>query len=244
MRRTNYSDKFANKTYHLAKSGLKNKQISDTLGIAPATFSTWLRKYPKLRKALKKGREFIRKDNGEIITFKEHVFGNMPTDVRDSWNVVNAIENASTRMGKIEELCKKNGKRFRQHLLICAILNSNYNITRACESVGVSFVLFNQWKEKDDDFRKVFDYLLESKKDFYEECFIKLVASGDSPATIYAVKTQLRDRGYGDVSKSEVRKVVDNRLTIKIEDMNLPTESKRKLLEEFRSRKVIDSKAV
>lgn len=42
-----------------AKDGLSNEQISNNIGINPDTLYTWIKKYPEISDALKKGKEVI-----------------------------------------------------------------------------------------------------------------------------------------------------------------------------------------
>jgi len=56
--------------------------------------------------------------------------------------------------------------------------------------------------------------LKEYKKDFIESKLIKLINEGDTAATIFAAKTQLKDRGY--IERQEITGADGNELNFNV----------------------------
>ena len=76
-------------------------------------------------------------------------------------------------------------------------LKSSFGIVaKASEQAGINRTTHYLWLEKDKDYAKQIRDLKEYKKDFIESKLLNLISNGDTAATIFAAKTQLKDRGY------------------------------------------------
>jgi len=75
-------------------------------------------------------------------------------------------------------------------------------IAHAAQQVGINRTTHYLWIESDPEYKAAVADLKEYKKDFIESKLIKLINEGDTAATIFAAKTQLKDRGY--VERSEI----------------------------------------
>ena len=69
-------------------------------------------------------------------------------------------------------------------------------IAHAAQQVGIHRTTHYLWMEDDPEYKAAVAELKEYKKDFIESKLIKLINEGDTAATIFAAKTQLKDRGY------------------------------------------------
>lgn len=69
-------------------------------------------------------------------------------------------------------------------------------IAHAAEKVGIDRTTHYKWMNDDSEYKTAVSELKEYKKDFIESKLIKLINEGDTAATIFAAKTQLKDRGY------------------------------------------------
>lgn len=69
-------------------------------------------------------------------------------------------------------------------------------IAHAAQQVGIDRTTHYLWMQSDEDYKQAVADLKEYKKDFIESKLIKLINEGDTAATIFAAKTQLKDRGY------------------------------------------------
>lgn len=69
-------------------------------------------------------------------------------------------------------------------------------VAHAAAQVGINRVTHYTWLDSDPEYKTAVAELKEYKKDFIESKLIKLINEGDTAATIFAAKTQLKDRGY------------------------------------------------
>ena len=69
-------------------------------------------------------------------------------------------------------------------------------VAHAAKQVGIDRSTHYLWMETDTEYKAAYGDLKEYKKDFIESKLIKLINEGDTAATIFAAKTQLKDRGY------------------------------------------------
>lgn len=69
-------------------------------------------------------------------------------------------------------------------------------VAHAAKQVGIDRTTHYLWMDNDPEYKAAIADLKEYKKDFIESKLIKLINEGDTAATIFAAKTQLKDRGY------------------------------------------------
>uniref|UniRef100_A0A6M3LEF2 Putative terminase n=1 Tax=viral metagenome TaxID=1070528 RepID=A0A6M3LEF2_9ZZZZ len=74
----------------------------------------------------------------------------------------------------------------------------DFCITDACNAIGLNRSRISTWKTDDEWFVEAMEMIEEEKKDFIESGLLKKVRKGDTAAVIFAAKTKLRDRGYGE----------------------------------------------
>lgn len=78
-----------------------------------------------------------------------------------------------------------------------AALKANFGvIARSAEAAGINRTTHYTWMDSDPEYKAAVDELKEYKKDFIESKLLKLINDGDVASTIFAAKTQLKDRGY------------------------------------------------
>ncbi len=90
----------------------------------------------------------------------------------------------------------------RKQAMLEALTLSFGVIAHAAKQVGIDRTTHYTWLEDDPGYKAAVADLKEYKKDFIESKLIKLINDGDTAATIFAAKTQLKDRGY--VERSEI----------------------------------------
>jgi hypothetical protein len=115
---------------------------------------------------------------------------------------------------------------------------------RACRKVGISRQTFFLWC-KDEKFQALVDEIQEAKKDFFEGSLIRLVAAGDTSATIFANRTVNKDRGYSERHQVDVNvsgQVTHKHELVSMEQLKLPTAVEKMLLQQIRKVKQIESK--
>ncbi len=86
--------------------------------------------------------------------------------------------------------------------IITALKNSFGNISKACESAGISRRTFYNWKDEDPDFRDELDGINEYILDRVENSLLDLIEGGNVTATIFYLKTKGKHRGY--IEKQEL----------------------------------------
>jgi len=92
----------------------------------------------------------------------------------------------------------------KQDLWLKNFIDYSFNIADTCKAVGIRRVTVNQWRDNYPEFKAIFDEICEEKKDFVESKLLENIKANDSACIIYACKTLLKDRGYGDKKEVEL----------------------------------------
>jgi predicted DNA-binding protein YlxM (UPF0122 family) len=85
-----------------------------------------------------------------------------------------------------------------QEIFIQAFINNDFNITSACKTVKISRQTFYNNLYKLDDFRQELDKAKEQAINFVESALMEQIATGNTQATIFYLKTKGKKYGYGD----------------------------------------------
>lgn len=222
--------------YELARSGMKNTTIARTLGTNLATFKLWMRKYPVLAQALKQAREAISSSIEDGGSFRNYVYKRLPSKVKDYWDKLFALEEDPKGMVKQINILNSCSKNIRQHLFFFALVHFAFNPSEACRFINITSAALHAWCEDDPKFRELMDEIHWHKANFYEGGLVKLVAKGDSAATIFANKTFNRDRGYNDKVSVEVSGTVNQGISLdELEALSL--DDRKRILAALRTKK-------
>lgn len=93
-------------------------------------------------------------------------------------------------------------------VIACLQKTSAYNITIACETLGINKIMVYQLKKQDPDFAEAVDSAIAEHRasfvDIAEKTLREAVERGDMTATIFALKTLGRSRGYEQSAKLTV----------------------------------------
>lgn len=73
-------------------------------------------------------------------------------------------------------------------------------VTTACKKVGVVRQLYYYYYDTDPKFKAEIDSLAEMNLDFVETELLRQIADGNTPATIFFLKSKGKKRGYSDTS--------------------------------------------
>lgn len=193
------------KAHQLSSQGLSKRQIAETLGVEWRIFVYWLRTKPALREAIESARKpntnkhtkLAKQNNGE--GFVDYVYRQLPDHLRKLWGQLeswDSTDDPSARKQNYAELVDRlfeveGGKEARQSLWFHALVSSNFNANEACRKVNVSqSVVQNKWK-KEPHFNELLRQLPLLKRAFAEGALMRLVAGGDTSATIFACKCLL-----------------------------------------------------
>lgn len=237
MARTKYKEEIVFKVYELAASGLSDGSVARALGIALPTYNTWKKKRKLFALAITSGRKRHQNPDGSVTTVADYVYKRLPKRVRKTWDRIHALDKAKVGVEKIERILEKKGKIMRQRLLLHAITVSNFSISSALRKVNISLAQFTRWKEKDSDFAKLVEEVEWHRKNFFEDHLVKLVAGGDSSATVFVNRTLNRDRGYNEKSQVDVnfRGSVDVNV-LDVDSLDLSMAVRKAILDAIRKR--------
>jgi hypothetical protein len=206
-----WDDSFYLKSYFLAKSGMSDSLIGQTLGTDKWRFKIWLKKNPALREAVARGRSSFKgakwskgqSGRAEGEKFFEYVYKRLPPELKELWDEVMRLDRAKNPEARIAALLDGRGELTRMHLWVHALVTSNFSESEACRKVMVSNDKLKDWKT-DKDFQGVIDALVKAKKDFVEESAMSLVAAGDPTVVWNMNRTLNADRGYDPARKVRV----------------------------------------
>lgn len=76
-------------------------------------------------------------------------------------------------------------------------------VTKACVDVGISRTTHYEWMKTDPIYKAAVEELREVVLDFCEHKLHTLIETGDTAATIFALKSLGKSRGYGEHIKIE-----------------------------------------
>lgn len=235
--RSKYNARYLIRAFELARMGESNEAICNALGISKAAFGNWMKKFPSLRWALKRARK-----NVAGMTMEKYIFSRLPPKLQKLWEKINQWRDNPTAAGKIDALLDTQGKRVRQHLFLHALVNGNYNPTKACQAVGITTRTFKYWQD-DPDFKELLDEIIWHQGNFGEEALWKLVQKGEPSIVKFYNQTKNKDRGY--VEKTVVEGNIQHQHVIVLDQLDLPLHIKKIILKaiEERDKNVIDGES-
>lgn len=235
-----WDDSLYFEAYEFAKEGYTDKQIAEIIGVTPMTFVTWRKRKPLLTMGLKMAR---RKKHEPAPEWRDTVYHKIPERLRPLWDDLFRLYDMDRDPRKrkstsddIDRLFENRGEKARQQIYVYALVALNWNLTAACKFVGISNATVNRWRTNDRRFDELLAYMKDAQKDWVESKLMQLIHEGNASAIMFAAKTLLKDRGYNEKIDVNVSGSVDlNVNVIKIEDLNLPLEVKRQVLEAWRA---------
>lgn len=99
--------------------------------------------------------------------------------------------------------------------VIAALRESQGYMSKAASLLGVTVQTVYNYRKRWASVEAAWQALREERNDFVESSLQKLIAEGNATAIIFYLKTQARDRGYGE--KVEHAGKIDGDLTIRFE---------------------------
>ena len=223
--------------YELLREGLELNAVAKTMGIRVGTLTHWIKKHPELQDAVGKALTLRKGDSSD--TLRHFIYGRLSPRCQKLWNRIMASEEDTTQLERVKALIYQKPKVMRQQLFFYAFVARNFNLSEACRLIGISKRQLDHWVEEDKAFRDLMEEFHWHKGNFFESALVGLVAQGDSSATIFANKTFNRNRGYGEKIQHEHSGTIDHQHTIeavKVDDLDLPLEVRRQILEALRHR--------
>lgn len=213
--------------YDMAKDGAKSNAIFNSFTFNNVNTN-------KIKLEIKKIVKNVAEKKLNIInnkdSLKNYIYGVLPEECRELWDKLEAINSnsighvASPEM--IEAILQGKGKLIKQQLFLQAMISTCYNLTQACKMLNITTNQVKIWA-KDEDFRRLLAEVQYHKKNFFESSLIRLVASGDSAATIFVNKTLNRDRGYAEKINIDHK---HEHTHVTVDDLQLPLEVRKTIL--------------
>lgn len=228
-----YRPRYAVDVYRLAREGVNDKTIAKEFGLSGPGFSGWKKNYAAVRYALYRARRD--RVEAEKMDWTEYVRGRLPPRLQKTWDKLMEFDKEASGYSQAEKLLQGKSTRMRQQLLVFSILSCGFNLSKALQKVRVSRQVFRTWMEEDPEFTELLHEVQEVKKDFFEEGLVRLIKSGDSPATIFANRTINRDRGYAEMMEHHH---TVGFAPIPVAELDLPPETLRVLLEALRRKQL------
>lgn len=179
----------------LAYRGCNNSEIQRYLKISDNTFAKWQKNKPLLVQAIREGRTM--RTEGKADNLQDWVVSRLSKPAREVWDSIMFWQEHVDAHDKLRAISSTISYQMRQRLWLYAFLRSNFSISAACKTVGISRHTILNWK-KDAGFKELMAEIEEMQGDFIEEALMDLVASRDTGAVIFASRTKNRNRGYGD----------------------------------------------
>lgn len=228
-----WDDRFYVRIYQLLVDGLTREDISSQLGVTAQTLAKWIKERPALADVVEKA-EAVRGTSSTKGTLEDYVYKLLPAPLKDVWDELVELEEEGNTIRQMD-LLKEQPEATLKHLFVHALVSSNFDPSAACRRIGISYKKVQRWSSEDEEFGQLIKEVMWHKKNFFESCLTKLVASGDSAATIFVNKTLNRDRGYDTKVPTEVNVKVTN--IIEVDDLEVDVETKRQLLDAIRRRR-------
>lgn len=187
--------------YELTLEGLGRRKIGERLNINLGTLRYWWENKPALRWTVERARELRLRRLGEMDnreqTFIDYCYGRLPEDLIPIWKAVLELsKDEHSGREAVDRLLVGHGKRVRQHLFVHALIHCNFAITEACRITAITKDCWDSWQKEDREFRKLVNQIHQWRKDWAEGMLNRLVAGGDTTATIFLNKVINKDRGY------------------------------------------------
>lgn len=229
--------------YDLYKSGKTDQEVALMLGLNHATYIRRRDAHPGAANAAKYGRRAYKKEKEHRADFDDIVLGKLPHELRDIWAMLKKEAKKPTGLQPIQHM----EMRQKQILWVHAWIKFRFNIQRACAFLQIPARTVQLWKEQ-ASFKKLMEGMMEVKKDFVEDNLLGLIQQRNPLATVFAAKTLLRDRGYGE--KTEVVGSIEHKhdhahhLNIDLSSLDLPIDVQMIVMEAIERRKKLEDDGI
>lgn len=226
--------------YNLACQGSTNKDIAGALGVTINGLQKWIERNPAFKDAIDRGQKRFQEvtcTDGDKNSFKNYVYKHLPPKLRALWEQLKDLS-LKKRFRKKKYLLDMETEEVQKHLFIYALCAKNFNISRACKSIAISWKKYEKWIT-DKDFKELLDQIEIHRNNFYEEALVKKVKEGDTSAILFVNRTRNRERGYGDKQEVEVSGKIQHEHShlIKIDELPLSMDVKKAILAAIREKK-------
>jgi hypothetical protein len=196
------------------------------LGIRAPNLRVLIDKHPELAQAKE-----MAEQNRNKGMLGNYVLTNLTKASKEIWDRLTKVNTHEA----IESIFKGKPIKLRQELFCHAILHTGYDISKACNIVGVDRYQMESWKQ-DLGFLQMLEEVQFHKKNFFEKALIGLVAEGYPGAIIHANRTVNADRGYREGIDVNINGT-PGRVDWEIGDLDLDVETMKKVLAAIEKKK-------
>lgn len=235
-----WSAKMIFDVYELYAKGSTDSEVAGILNMPLKTFQRRKENHPGVSSAAKYGRRKHKRDRDNKDQFDDMVIGKLPPDLKIIWDRIKEERRNPTGPQPIQHM----EMRHKQVLWVHAWVKFRFNARKACEFLQLPYRTIQLWRSQ-AQFKKLMEGMMEIKKDFVEDALMGLIQRQNPLATVFAAKTILRDRGYGE--KHEIVGNISHQhnhehvMNIDLSQLDLPTNIMMLVMDAIEKKKKIDA---
>lgn len=211
----------------------KVHEVCAVLGVARQNLNDWPRKYPEFALAKKLADERREKGRGSL---RDYVYKRLSDEAKEAWDELQ-WEGRNGTANALKKFMEPLTKEVRQELFLHALVTNHFDVSTACNVVGMSLSGLQWWREHDPEFLKLFKEMFEHRNNFFEKQLTTLVELGHPGAVIFVNETINADRGYRRNVKVEHSGQIDNG-GFDFEALDLSMETRLEILDAIRRKKL------
>jgi hypothetical protein len=200
-------------------------KVAAAMNTVPSAISDKIRRFPILLKVMA-----VADINRTKNNLRGYVVKHMSPEAKRIWE---QLQKDADSIEAIERLWGGKPKKLRQEIFAYVMMTSGFNVSAAMRATGVTKKQLDGWKD-DFEFLELIEEINFQKKNFFENQVIGLVAEGHPGAVLAVNKTINADRGYSEKLELKHSGNIDNGDNIKIEELDLDLETRKKVLEAVR----------
>lgn len=210
-------------------------KIAMALGTTRKSLEEWIEKFPELKLA----RRMAEEKRGSSNTLADYVFKQLSKAAQDIWGQIEFYLDNESSYQRVNTILSGQPTRLRQEIFIHALVSNSFNLSEACTVACIPRSTLEAWKRDDLEFRQLVEEIGWHKKNFFEGKLTDLVAIGNPGAVMFVNRTVNADRGYSERVQVEHTGTVST--GVDIEELDLDIETRRKILEAIRRKKLKDT---
>lgn len=206
------------RAYACAATGMSLNQIAPALGVNASTLTDWREKYPVIDRAIEAG---WASSKAPAQLREEWVFARLEPHLKALWMDIESLwetnpESLFDRLRGVKETEK-------QSLFLYALSGTAFSTNTAMSMVGIGKKTLDKWLD-DPKFAELAAQIEWHKDNFIEDRFLGLIKSGYEPAILWATRTKLANRGYGQSVKVSGEVEHTHTIGINLHSLGLPPE--------------------
>lgn len=208
------------RAYACAASGMNVTTIAKALGVDFNTLQAWRAKYPVIERAMESGWASAK---APAQLREEWVFARLEPHLRALWMDIEALWESETSRHQIFDRVRDVPDDERQAVFLYALASSTFSVNAAMQMVGIGKKTMDRWLD-DPNFAELVSQVEWHKDNFIEDRFLGLVRAGYEPAIMWAARTKLAARGYGQSVKVSGEVAHTHAVGVNLYSLGLPSD--------------------